>query len=193
MNKFLVVLLGKSGSGKDTILKNLVNAGCTRLVTHTTRPIRPGEKEGIDYYFHKNEEYEKLKKAGKVLEEREYLTTMGIWYYWTGVFDLTAPVTVTVSTPTGLKALQKHLSSQDDAVIIPIYLEVPDEIRMERLLAREEAKAVPDYKEICRRFITDAKDFAEPNLQGILRIKNATLEDLDAIMQKIKEDVKCLS
>ena len=48
----MICLIGKTASGKDTIAKELVNKyGYKRIVTYTTRPIRDGEKEGVNYYY----------------------------------------------------------------------------------------------------------------------------------------------
>ena len=48
----LYCILGDSGSGKDTMVNHLiVHRICKRLVTNTTRPIRPGEKNGVQYNF----------------------------------------------------------------------------------------------------------------------------------------------
>lgn len=39
----IVVLLGKTSSGKDTVCNQLIQKGYKKLVTYTTRPMRPGE------------------------------------------------------------------------------------------------------------------------------------------------------
>ena len=49
--KTIIVLVGPSGSGKTSIGEVLSKHGIHRLVTTTTRKPRPGETEGIDYYF----------------------------------------------------------------------------------------------------------------------------------------------
>lgn len=49
-------MVGPSGSGKTTIGEALSKKGVAKLVTTTTRLPRPGEKEGVDYYFRKAEE-----------------------------------------------------------------------------------------------------------------------------------------
>lgn len=54
--KKIIVLVGPSGSGKTTIGNRLAEKGIPKLITTTTRPPRPGEVEGIDYYFKKKSE-----------------------------------------------------------------------------------------------------------------------------------------
>ncbi|MFO8069151.1 MAG: AAA family ATPase [Alkalibacterium sp.] len=54
--KRLIVLVGPSGSGKTTLGDELSERGLPKLVTTTTRKPRPGETDGIDYYFKKEEE-----------------------------------------------------------------------------------------------------------------------------------------
>jgi len=54
--KRLIVLVGPSGSGKTTLGDELSERGFPKLVTTTTRQPRPGETDGIDYYFKKEEE-----------------------------------------------------------------------------------------------------------------------------------------
>lgn len=50
-NKRIIVMVGPSGSGKTTVGEALTKKGIPKLVTTTTRLPRPGEQEGIDYYF----------------------------------------------------------------------------------------------------------------------------------------------
>jgi len=51
LKKQIIVLVGPSGSGKTTIGEALTKKGLKKLVTTTTRKPRPGEKDGVDYYF----------------------------------------------------------------------------------------------------------------------------------------------
>ncbi len=69
-----VVVAAPSGAGKTTVCRRLVEAD-PRLVfsvSHTTRPQRPGETEGVDYHFVPREEFEGLVAAGAFLEWAEY-------------------------------------------------------------------------------------------------------------------------
>lgn len=47
-NKMKVILIGKTGAGKTSIAKELEKLGYPRLITDTTRPMREGEKDGVD-------------------------------------------------------------------------------------------------------------------------------------------------
>ena len=164
----LIVLLGKSGSGKDTVLTHLltkvkqdkITLDIARLVTHTTRPQRPGEQNGVDYWYHTNDEFQKMKDAGQVLEFRSYPVAGGPWYYWTAAEPLTHDATITISTLDGLHALQTYYGEK--ANIFAFYVDTAYGRRMKRAISRE-GKA-PNYEEICRRFIADEADFSEEKL-----------------------------
>ena len=57
--KFLVAIIGKAGSGKDTI-QNLLcerNKDFSKIVSYTTRAKRENEREGIDYHYITNDEF----------------------------------------------------------------------------------------------------------------------------------------
>jgi guanylate kinase len=66
----LIVLSGLSGVGKDTVLTALRKAGLPAYisVSATTRPRRPGEKDGADYYFVSPEKFQKMVNADELLE-----------------------------------------------------------------------------------------------------------------------------
>lgn len=71
----LLVLTGPTAVGKDTIMQLLLerNNKLVRLVTTTSRPKRPNEVEGTDYYFVERPDFEKLMSDGAFLEWVEYL------------------------------------------------------------------------------------------------------------------------
>lgn len=66
----LIVISAPSGGGKTTLCHQLLaaNSNMTRAITCTTRPPRPGEKEGFDYYFLDAETFLKRVQAGHFLE-----------------------------------------------------------------------------------------------------------------------------
>ena len=79
-------IIGKSSSGKDTIYKKLIqdkDLNLHHIVPYTTRPIREGEKEGIEYHFTDEATLQKYRDHNKLVECRAYQTIYGIWYYYT--------------------------------------------------------------------------------------------------------------
>jgi guanylate kinase len=73
----IIILNGPSASGKSTILECLMaDPQCSSLlqkpVTATTRKPRPGEVNGIDYWFLTPEEFDGERKRGNIIEEAEY-------------------------------------------------------------------------------------------------------------------------
>lgn len=70
----LIVLSGPSGSGKGTIVKSLLRSRDDTVlsVSVTTRDPRPGETEGVHYFFRTQEQFEKMVKEDCLLEYAEY-------------------------------------------------------------------------------------------------------------------------
>lgn len=154
-------IVGKSASGKDTLYKEIVSAYKNELecvVLGTTRPMRVGEKDGVDYKFFTDEQLLQLEKNGKVIEKRQYNTMQGIWSYFTLEFDLSSEKNhILITTLEGAHSITKHYG--EDKVCV-IYLAIDDKERLLRCIERESRQENPDYSEVCRRFIADQKDFS---------------------------------
>ena len=74
VNKVLVVV-GPSGVGKDTVMQKVFEKHpgyFKKGVTHTSRKMRPGEKEGYNYYYVSKEEFLKLKDENGFVEYNFY-------------------------------------------------------------------------------------------------------------------------
>lgn len=161
-------LMGKSASGKDTIYKKIKETmpELKTIVIYTTRPIREGETEGVEYHFVDEKKLQEFQKAGKVIELREYNTVHGIWKYFTvndGQFDADDNY-IAIGTLESYKGMRKHLGADK---LVPIYIEVEDGVRLERALARERSQKEPKYEELCRRFLADAADFSVDKLKEV--------------------------
>ena len=79
-------IMGKSATGKDTLYKMLLadpQLSLKTVVPYTTRPMREGETDGVEYYFCNEERLSELLSAKKVIELRAYDTVHGIWKYFT--------------------------------------------------------------------------------------------------------------
>ncbi|MBO5620242.1 MAG: guanylate kinase, partial [Butyrivibrio sp.] len=71
----IFLLMGKSTSGKDTIYRALIKEeefSLKKVLPYTTRPMRDGEADGVEYFFKTEEEYQAIKSAKKIIEERTY-------------------------------------------------------------------------------------------------------------------------
>ena len=160
-------MMGKSSTGKDTLYKRIFENKELQLKTvipYTTRPIREGETDGVEYFFCDADKVRELEAAGKVVERRDYNTIHGIWTYFTvddGQIDLVNYDYLIIGT---LESYHKIRDYYGKEYVIPIYIEVEDGERLQRALNREKEQKSPKYEERCRRFLADAKDFSEENL-----------------------------
>ncbi len=189
----IFVIMGKSATGKDTVYKKLIELKELMLKTavgYTTRPIRKGEKDGVEYRFVTVEEMENLKEKGLIIEQRTYHTIQGEWHYFT-VNDeqiiLGNTDYLLISTLEGFVQIRKYFG---DDIVIPLYIEVADDIRLERSIIRERRQENPKFAEVCRRYLADEEDFSESKLKEaniIKRYKNINLEEcIDEIVNDIK-------
>ena len=181
----IIYIVGKSSVGKDTIYKILKQRMNVKpYVLYTTRPIRTGEENGVNYYYLKQEEMEKYinEKDSKVMEYRTYNTIYGPWTYATivdGQFESNKDLLME-GTLESYNAVKKYFENNEKVNVIPIYIEVDDGIRLERALKREREQENPKYEELCRRFLADSKDFSESKSieSGIKkRFQNINIED----------------
>ena len=194
----LFLIMGKSASGKDTLYKDIVARFGDELgtvVPYTTRPIREGEREGVEYHFITESEMKAMDEAGKVIEKRCYQTVYGPWYYLTaddGQIDLDRRSSILIVTPAAYGKLRDYFGTEQ---VVPLYVETEDGLRLARALKRERAQKNPKYEEMCRRFLADAEDFSEEKLRelGIDRrfVNNQydrVLNELCDVIRKESED-----
>ncbi|WP_337606164.1 guanylate kinase [Claveliimonas sp.] len=162
-------IMGKSASGKDTIFRELKER-CPQLgmvVPYTTRPIRAGEKNGVEYFFTDEAALAKMEAEHKIIEIRSYDTVHGIWKYFTaadGQIDLESSDYLMIGTLESYRKMREYYGEEH---LIPLYIEVEDGERLTRALLRERQQAQPKYKEMCRRFLADEEDFSEENLKKL--------------------------
>lgn len=168
-------LCGKSSSGKDTIFKKILEDGrldLKTLVPYTTRPIRDGETHGVEYFFTDEAELEQIEEDGRLIEVRSYDTFHGVWKYFTvndSQIDLEKYNYIIIGT---LDSYRKTKDFFGEEVLVPLYIDVDDGIRLQRALDREKTQDKPRYEEMCRRFLADASDFAPEKIReaGIKKI-----------------------
>ena len=73
----MLLLVGKSASGKDTVKKELIKMGMKAVVTYATRPPRNGEIDGVTYHFITKEEF-----LNKELPEVKLISAEATYLLW---------------------------------------------------------------------------------------------------------------
>lgn len=149
-----VVIVGSMASGKTTLLKEFINRGYNPIISCTTRPKRRGEKDGVDYYFVSDEAFD----AGAAWEDfaavRSYKTVDGVWRYGIGYKNIPDDKdNVFILDPEGLMDIETKIPN-----VFGVYLDVDEDIRMERALSRAYATN-ENISEIQRRFADDRNVF----------------------------------
>lgn len=186
-------IMGKSSTGKDTIYKNLIEneeLNLKNVIIYTTRPIRIGEQNGVEYYFTNEDSLKKFEKLGRVIEKRKYNTMHGPWYYFTvddGQINLKSENYIILGTLESYENIRNYYGNE---VLIPIYIEVEDGVRLERALKRERKQEDPKYAEMCRRFLADEKDFSEENIVKLGINKRYENIEKEVCIQEIVNDIK---
>ena len=189
----IVYLMGKSSTGKDTIFKELLKQGTVALKTivpYTTRPIRAGEREGVEYFFTDEAGFQKLLASGKMIEERAYNTMHGLWRYFTvadGQIQLDKQSYIMIGTLEAYQNMKKYFGTEN---VLPVLIELDDGIRLQRALDRERKQDHPKYEEMCRRFLADSEDFAEEKIQEAGITRRFLNDDLQRCLGEIIEYIK---
>lgn len=183
MDKYkIIAIMGKAGSGKDTLLKTLLKTPpfdtANPIISCTTRPIRDYEKDGVDYHFLTTEQFTEQILSGEMLEA----TVFNNWCYGTSIKHLVQDnLNIGVFNPEGCEALRENKNVNS----FIIYIEANDKDRLLRQLNREEH---PDCHEIVRRFSADENDFNENEIEFLapdIFIINNQGADINQIAQAI--------
>jgi len=137
----IIVLIGESASGKSTIEKMLVKKGFNKIVSYTTRPIRPNETDGVDYHYISKEEFLNKLQNGFFAE----YTIYNSWYYGIAIPDCKDDSVVVVE-PHGFRQLKKI----ERLNIISFYIKVDERERLIRMVKRGD-----NLLEVFRRIFSD--------------------------------------
>lgn len=190
---YLFCLMGKSSTGKDTILAHLKTDKTLSLrpvIPYTTRPKRSHETDGEAYRFITRQELCRWEKLGQVIERRIYNTVQGDWHYCTlddGQIDFSKASYIMITVPSAFLALKARFGEDN---VIPLYIYANDYDRLLRAINREKKEESPDYTELCRRFVADSQDFSE-NILTELGIKKTYLNDcLSKCVLELKKDIR---
>ena len=138
----MLILVGPSASGKTEVVKKRISEhNMKKLVTYTSRSMRVGEVNHIDYHFLDKEEFKSKIADGFFLEYVEYNGN----YYGTS-FEGLDPDKVVILEPSGLK----HYIREAKELIKICYITCDKEIRKERMIKRGD-----DIESIKKRLVSD--------------------------------------
>ena len=178
----VIALIGEAGSGKDTIMQGILKRCPTQfheIISCTTRPIREGEKDGVNYHFLTPDNFTNKVMNNEMLE----YTMFNNWFYGTSYDSLQLDtINIGVFNPAGIRSLREF----DNIDLIVYKIVCSDKTRMLRQLNREEE---PDCAEICRRFQTDEKDFYDLEFDRQI-IRNESIEDMQSCVKVLANLVK---
>ena len=196
--KKIFALLGYMGVGKDTILKQVLKDmdDVKPIISTTTRPMRKGETEGVEYYFIDDTEF--FRRGTDFVEQRIYHTKVkenGIekdatWRYGIERMELEKDdYLIVIVDSVGYKELKNYVGNNK---IVPIFISAPQEELKARALARGDLEA-----EVDRRLKDDYERFMDFRVRTVYHeVKNGegrleeAIKEVEGIITKHINEVK---
>ena len=200
--KKIFALLGYSSVGKDTILKQVLKDmdDVKPIISTTTRPMRKGETEGVEYYFIDDTEF--FRRGTDFVEQRIYHTKVkengvekdATWRYGIERIELEKDdYLIVIVDSVGYKELKNYVGNNK---IVPIFISAPQEELKARALARGDLEA-----EVDRRLKDDYERFMDFRVRTVYhevkngegRLEEAIKEVENIITKHINEvkEIKC--
>ena len=200
--KKIFALLGYMGVGKDTILKQVLKDidDVKPIISTTTRPMRKGETEGVEYYFIDDVEF--FRRGTDFVEQRIYHTKVkengveknATWRYGIERMELEKDdYLIVIVDSVGYKELKNYVGN---GKIVPIFISAPQEELKARALARGDLEV-----EVDRRLKDDYERFMDFRVRTVYhevkngegRLEEAIKEVENIITKHINEvkEIKC--
>ncbi len=161
MSGLLAIVSGPSGVGKTTITRAVVDRidDAELSVSATTRPIRPGETEGVDYFFKAPEQFDEMVRRGELLEWAEVFgNRYGTPVAWVNERLAAGRVVVLEIDVQGAAQVKRNRPDAFGVFILP-----PNE---EALLERLRRRAREGEDVIQRRFAEAKREIADARASG---------------------------
>ena len=196
--KKIFALLGYSSVGKDTILKQVLKDmdDVKPIISTTTRPMRKGETEGVEYYFIDDTEF--FRRGTDFVEQRIYHTKVkengvekdATWRYGIERAELEKDdYLIVIVDSVGYKELKNYVGNNK---IVPIFISAPQEELKARALARGDLEA-----EVDRRLKDDYERFMDFRVRTVYHeVKNGegrleeAIKEVEGIITKHINEVK---
>ena len=179
-DKYLFVVSGAAGTGKDSVVKALREAHpeIEKTVSATTRAPRPGEQEGVDYYYRTREQFQQLIENDQVVEHNFYNGN----YYGTLKAEVekrleAKKVVVLVIDVHGAENIRRMFPGAPTVFLLP-----PSEQELERRLR---GRHTDDEQKICERLAQARRECALAYTYDYVVINDdpdVAAKELDAII-----------
>ena len=141
-----IILVSAAAGGKDFLRDAFIAKGYTPDISVTTRPMRDGEEDGKTYHYTNEYIFLELESFGAFYES----VCFNNWRYAT-VKKSWDKSDIFIMTPSGIA----HISEEDRKSCYIIFLDIPEEVRAERLLDRSDSDTME------RRIVADREDFKD--------------------------------
>ena len=171
----VIILTGKSCSGKDSVRRELEKLGWENVVSYTSRPIRENEVDGIDYNFVNRGQFEKMIMTEQMIEYRTYNTLVNNipdkWYYGLKKEKLDPKgCYVVILDLDGTENFIKYYGKKNCFVV---YMCCTKSERERRAIERGSF----DKTEWNRRLVADDKDFKSKKLKKLIDFTVVNMSD----------------
>ena len=167
----MIILVGASASGKSVVAKKMIEKyNIKKIVTYTTRLMRVGEVNHVDYHFVSKDDFIFKENNNYFIETAEYNEN----FYGTAYEDISKDKVLIVE-PKGANVYYDKLK---DKVVI-IYLNANEDERRKRMLERGDS-----LENIKKRLLNDEEYFDSKNLKHIdlvIDTENKTIDQVTTI------------
>lgn len=190
----LYTISAPSGAGKTSLVKAVLEGEPSCLcvsVSHTTRPIRPGEKDGVNYHFIERGEFERMRDAGEFLESAEVFGNLyGTSQRWVQQqLDQGWDVILEIDWQ-GAAQVRQRIRPSKSIFILPPSLEC-----LEERLTRRAQDDPQTIKQRMQQAVNEISHYAEADYLVINEDFDTALDDLQAIFRaaRLEYQQQCIN
>ena len=187
----LTIIMGKTCSGKNAVVKELVSRGWSQIITYTSRPKRRGERNGREYFYISDDDFASKINSGYFAEWKSYNVNGKTWYYGSPSEEIIEASLddknhVIILTPQGVEDTLAFLSKYiSDYQINIIYLYANRSTILNRLQKRNDKN-----DSIERRMRADDIDFKNATSLANKIIYNNDSDSIAEVVDKIIESAE---
>ncbi len=188
--KKIITLTGCMGSGKDTILNEVIKREkIINIVSTTSRPMRRGEVNGREYNFVTTEKALNMLTKGEFLEHRSYRVANGdTWIYGIEKNSINFndnKIYIVIVDFRGLQQMKNYLKLLDQDKVTSFYIHTSERERLKRALSREGKMSEEKKEEVFRRNEDDKIMIEVARGYCDYTLVNEKKEDLNNCVNKI--------